>query len=75
MKKARYDGPYDAIEVPLPSGRIIVVERGHQLPTEVKNERTGEVENVPAALRDEFISRGDWSAVDVSTGPKKDEEN
>lgn len=71
-RKARWDGPH-AVEVPLPSGRIIVVEPGHQLPTEVKNERTGEVEAVPAALREQLLTQG-WSAVDVSTGPKKDDE-
>jgi hypothetical protein len=73
MKKARYDGPHDAIEVPLPSGRIVVVERGHQLPTEVPNKRTGEVENVPASLRDELIARGDFTAVELPT-TKKDGE-
>jgi hypothetical protein len=73
-KRARFDGPHDAIEVPLPSGRIVVVERGHQLPDEVKNERTGEVESVPASLRDELLARDGWTAVDVPTGPKKDEE-
>lgn len=61
--KARYDGPYLAVDVKLPSGNFVTVERGHQLPTEVKRD-DGETEQVPAALRDELISRTDWSEVD-----------
>jgi hypothetical protein len=54
-KRARYDGPYTAVDVHLPDGEIVTVERGHQLPAEV-----------PATVRDELLARPDWSEVQQS---------
>lgn len=54
-KRVRYDGPHTAVDVHLPDG-IVTVERGHLLPTEA-----------PAAIRDEFAARADWSEVQQPT--------
>jgi hypothetical protein len=63
-RRARYDGPSTAVEVYLPDGRVVEVERGHLLPTEVEGEA------VPAAVRDELLERADWSEVDQSSSKK-----
>ncbi len=66
--RAKYDGPFPAVDVELPSGKLVTVERGHLLP----NEHEGE--NVPATLRDDLLSREDWKAVADPSARKKEED-
>ena len=61
-ERAKYVGPHDAVEVFLPNGRTVVVENGHQLPTE---DDAGE--NIPAAVRDNLLEQETWSRVSQST--------
>jgi hypothetical protein len=61
--RARYDGPHDAVEVYLPSGRTVTVERGHLLPTE---DDAGDT--IPASVRDSLLEQSDvWSDVKQTT--------
>lgn len=68
-RRARYDGPHDAVEVYVPSGRTVTVEKGHFLPTE-------EVDGteIPASFRDQLLEQADvWSEVKQSTPTTKKE--
>lgn len=65
-RRARYDGPHEAVEVFLPNGRTVVVENGHLLPTE---DEAGD--QIPAAFRDSLLEQRTWSEVNQTT-PKKD---
>lgn len=66
-KRARYDGPHNAVDVLLPDGTYETVENGHQLKADV-----------PAAFRSSLTSQADWTEVDQPTGDdrsdKKDKE-
>lgn len=69
-KRARYDGPHDAVEV-WPHGHTgpsITVERGHLLPTD-----DDQGNPIPASFRDSLLEQVDvWSEVDQSTKKKED---
>lgn len=60
LKRARYDGPHTAVTVQIPDSTIspFDVERGHLLPTEVDGQ------SIPAKVRDDLLSRQDWTEVD-----------
>lgn len=69
-KRARWDGPH-TVEVRLTDGRVATLEPSHLLPTEIDGEP------VPASVRDDLLSREDWSEVDqssTSTATKKKED-
>jgi hypothetical protein len=63
-KRARWDGPHP-VDVRLPDGRTTTGEPNHLLPTEIDGA------SVPAAVRDDLLSRDDWSEVDQATTTTK----
>lgn len=57
MKRARYNGPHDAVDVLLPDGRYETVIRGGQLKADTL-----------ADFRRSLTDRDDWTEVDQPTG-------
>jgi hypothetical protein len=68
--KARYDGPYPAVDVELPNGQVVTVERGHNLPAKDSSDET-----IPASVRDDLLSRSDWSEVAPAASPSEKKED
>lgn len=62
MKTVTYLGPHEAVYVPLPSGMSY------------KCDRDGTVE-LPNALADELIARGDWKLAKSSTKTTKSDKD
>lgn len=70
MKRARYDGPSEAVEVQIPHDtegefygvESVTVPRGHLLP-----------DDVPAKIRDELLQRPDWAEVDQKPPAKRED--
>lgn len=61
-RRARYDGGYlDGVVVEVEPGQLVHVKQGGLLPADA-----------PAAVRDELLSREDWSEVKDASGSKSD---
>lgn len=57
LKTVVYDGPFDAVDVPLPSGLVATVKRGASC-------------DFPAAIADALLAQTGWSAPAPARKPK-----